>query len=182
MSTYLDKYYTDKKYINTNEYIKNNLENTPLLKDITNIVMNYLNNTVPLCTMCNGKANKNVIVQYCYPEYKNNVYTKTKIDICITCLLLQIPYFLDYPNIYSQYEITKYSNTFKKIYNKNNKIFLKFFRYIFDNINFGYIHLDEIDIRGLYASFTHGLKNNLSKYIFLFDDKDYPIYKSPFSL
>lgn len=183
LDTDLHKYYTDKKYINIDEFIKNNLENTPLLKDITNIIMNYLNNTVPLCVLCKGKANKNVIIDFRTNLYveKYEVWNKAQFNVCITCLLIKIPQLNQKIYDKTMYNKIKYFEKLKTYYNKNSKKYIKIFESIEDNIKFGIINISDTDLKFLYNEPNVNLNLlTINRYFELYEDKNYPKYKGIF--
>lgn len=215
--TDLYEYYTDKKYINTNEFIVENLEQH-ILKDITNIVIQYLDE-IPICSLCNGKSNKNVIIHYYdieyYPHYyndeeENNGYDsyseiENEINICITCLLLKIPYTLRKPIIYNEELLcicnkiintknlykhyTKYNHIdyiekyelFRKYYDSDNEKYLKIFKFIQNTVEFGVIDISNRDIKYLYTLLDDVLNKYLNElHESNFDIVDYPHYNFPF--
>ncbi len=178
MSTYLDKYYIDKKYINTNEYIKNNFLNY-FIKDISNIIMDYLNNTIPICILCNGQANKNFIIKYTDIEYKIGGKIKVNIDICITCLSIKIPYIFDNKIKYDNINNKKYYEIFTELYGEHHVKYLCLFKYLVNNIDYGIIYLGGMDMLHYCLCIVPNLNHYLNNNFKLFDDKDYPTYKYP---
>lgn len=112
----LDNLYSDKK--DTYNFIKDILNtDTLLLNDIINIVLSYTNIN-PLCFLCKGKGDRNIIIQYCDIKYKyydedfvddddtymncNRQIEKKYTYICITCLYTKIPNIISYSEIISE--------------------------------------------------------------------------------
>lgn len=194
--------YTDKEYIDTNDFIKNNLNNF-LITDTISIVLQYLNNTVPLCMLCKGKAKKNVIVKYRETQEFDNEYGNTcsmtinEICICITCLsrctynknndvieqkmlcicnnIIEKNDLIQHYNLYNHTHLINYYKIFKKLFNTKDQKFFKIICYIAQTINHGIIEIfiTNYDLWGLWWINTSILQSHIK----LYNNENYPIYK-----